>query len=337
MMFRLLTGEFPYANAIDDWHRFALLQEIRAGLTVAPSSLRPDLDGRIDSIFRQATVREPSRRFASMNAMADALGEVLGLPPTTVTLRIQEIEPRAGADDSPTEALLTSPADLIFVKIPRGSFEMGSRENYFGNEGPVRRVGLSGDFLLGVFPVTQVQYRRLMGDAAAPYFDGMDAAPMENVTWFDAIHFCNALSQVEGFPPYYRVVGDRVTRQGGPGYRLPTEAEWEYACRAGGSGRYSFGDDPALLPQHAWFQENSRDSVQPVGHWPANRFGLHDMHGNVWEWCWDWYGPHEPSASVDPTGPDSGTTRVLRGGSWYDPRPASARRRDSGGSRTIPA
>jgi eukaryotic-like serine/threonine-protein kinase len=322
LMFRLLTGSFPYRNPVDDWHRYAILQEIREGLTVAPSSLRPELNGRIDALFQKATEREPTRRFVSMNALADALGELLGLPPTISSLRIQQIGPRAGVESAPTEALVPSPTDLILVRIPHGSFAMGSRENYFGNEGPVRRVTLARDFLLGVFPVTQGQYRRLMGNAAAPYFEGIDAAPMESVTWLDAIHFCNALSEAEGLRPYYRIDGERVTGHGGPGYRLPTEAQWEYACRAGHSERYSFGDDPALLPQHAWFQENSRDSVQPVGQWPANRFGLHDMHGNVWEWCWDWYGPYEPSACLDPAGPERGTTRVLRGGSWYDPPPS---------------
>jgi formylglycine-generating enzyme required for sulfatase activity len=145
---------------------------------------------------------------------------------------------------------------------------------------------------------------------------------MENVTWFDAVHFCNALSELEGLPSYYGIDGEHVTRQGGPGYRLPTEAEWEYACRAGGWERYSFGSDPELLVRHAWFQDNSLDSTHPVGHWPANPFGLHDMHGNVWEWCWDWYGTYAPRASSNPRGPEQGTMRVLRGGSWDDPAPS---------------
>ena len=321
VMFRLMTGGLPYRNAVNDENRYAILQEIRGGLSVAPSSLRPDLDGRIDALFRKATEREPTQRFVSMNAMADALGELLGLPPTVSSLRIHRIGTPSGIEEPPTEVLTPSPTDLILVRIPNGSFEMGSRDDYFENEGPVRVVTLTRDFLMGVFPVTQGQYRRLMGNAAAPYFDGNDAFPMENVTWFDAIHFCNALSQVEGLRPYYRIDGVHVTCQGGPGYRLPTEAEWEYACRAGCPDRYGFGDDPAMLLQHAWFQDNARDSVQPVGHWPANRFGLHDLHGNVWEWCWDWFGPYDPSAGVDPNGPAWGTTRVLRGGSWYDPAP----------------
>ena len=322
LFFRLLTGAFPYKNPVDDWNRFAILQEIRQGLTAVPSELRPELDSRIDRLFEKATRREPTERFLSMKALGDALGDLLGLPPTVSSIRIQRIEPGDDTDSAPTEALVPSPADLILARIPHGTFYMGSRENYFGNEGPVRRVTLTRDFLIGVYPVTQGQYRRLMGNAASPYFDGNDAVPIENVTWFDSIHFCNALSAVEGLRPYYRIDGERVICQGGPGYRLPTEAQWEYACRAGSSQCYSFGDDPALLTQHAWFQQNSRETVQPVGSWPANRFGLHDMHGNVWEWCWDWFGPYEPPMCLDPTGPEWGTTRVLRGGSWSDPAPS---------------
>jgi serine/threonine protein kinase len=322
VMFRLLIGQFPYRSPIDDWHRFAIIDEIRSGLSVVPSTIRADLDGRIDALFRKATARDPADRFASMNAMADAIGEILGLPSTESSFRIQRIDPTADGESTPTEILTPNAADLVLVRVPSGSFEMGSRENHFGNEAPVRRVTLTRDLLLGVFPVTQAQYRRLMGDATAPYFAGIDAAPMENVSWLDAIHFCNTLSEVEGLGPYYRIDGEQVARLGGPGYRLPTEAQWEYACRAGSDERYSFGSDPALLLRHAWFQENARDSVQPVGHWPANPFGLHDMHGDVWEWCWDWYGPYDPAATVDPTGPEWGKARVLRGGSWYDPAPS---------------
>jgi formylglycine-generating enzyme required for sulfatase activity len=323
MMFRLLTGGFPYQSPVDDRHRYAIVQEIKQGLTVLPSSRRADLDDRFDSVVRKATERDPNRRFASMSALADALGDVIGLPPTQSMLQIQERSARQGWDPSPTEPITPHPADLIVVRIPAGSFEMGSSENHFGNEAPVHVVTLTRDFLLAVFPVTQVQYRNLMGDAAAPYFEGLDAAPMENVTWLDAVHFCNALSDVEGLTPYYRIDGERVTSHGGPGYRLPSEAEWEYACRAGcGAGAYSFGSDPSLLLRHAWFRDNSQDSVQPVGSWPANPFGLHDMHGNVWEWCWDWFGPYDPAACVDPVGPGCGTARVLRGGSWDDPAPS---------------
>ncbi len=322
LMFRVLTGEFPYRDLVEDRNRSTIIQEIRDGLTVVPSSRRAEVDGRVDAVFQKATRREPGRRYHSMAAMADELGELLGIGPTPAVMRIQERAGRASSDPSPTEALFPSAGHLVLARIPAGSFPMGSSADEFGDEAPVRRVSLTREFLLGVYPVTQDQYRRLMGGAARPYFDGNPAAPMENVTWLDAIHFCNALSEVENLPPYYQIDGERVTCLGGRGYRLPTEAEWEYACRAGSAGPYHFGDDPELLPRHAWFQDNSRDSVQPVGCWPANAFGLHDMHGNVWEWCWDWYGPYDPAACVDPTGPARGGARVLRGGSWNDPAPS---------------
>ena len=254
-----------------------------------------------------------------MIAMADDLGELLGFACPPAGLRIHRLAGSHASDPSPTEALSPDEGRLILARIPAGSFEMGSNEGVFDDEAPARRVMLSHDFLLGVFPVTQGQYRRLMGGAARPYFDGIDAAPRETVTWLDAVHFCNALSEVEDLPPYYRIDGDRVSRRGAPGYRLPTEAEWEYACRAGGLGAYHFGDDPGRLAEYAWFQDNSRDSIQPVGFWSANAFGLHDMNGNVWEWCWDWYSPYDPATCADPIGPTIGTARVLRGGSWSDP------------------
>ncbi len=322
LLFRLLTGEFPYRSLAEDRNRSSIIREIRDGLTVVPSSRRVEVDPRVDAVFRRATEREPERRYHSMGSLADDLGELLGIEAAPTVIGIRELGAVASYDPSPTEAFSPDDGQLVLSRIPAGRFEMGSSADGFVDEVPVRRVSVSRDFLLGVYPVTQGQYRRLMGDAARPYFDGNPAAPMENVTWLDAIHFCNALSEVEEVPPYYRIDGERVACVGGPGYRLPTEAEWEYACRAGSAAAYHFGDDPALLPGFAWFQENSRDSVQPVGLWPANAFGLHDMHGNVWEWCWDWYGPYDPADCIDPTGPNRGSARVLRGGSWSDPAPS---------------
>jgi serine/threonine protein kinase len=322
LTFRLLTGEFPYRNLVEDRNRSSIIEEIRDGLTALPSSRRAGVDPRVDAIFQQATAREPGKRYHSMGAMADDLGEYLGLEATPAVLWIQELAGRGASDPSPTEALSPSAGHLVLARVAAGTFEMGSSSDQFGDEAPVRRVSLTRDLLIGVYPVTQGQYRRLMGEAARPYFEGNPAAPMENVTWLDAIHFCNALSEVENLPPYYRIDGERVACLGGRGYRLPTEAEWEYACRAGSMADYHFGGDPGLLLRHAWFQDNSRESIQAVGLWPANALGLHDMHGNVWEWCWDWYGPYDPAACVDPMGPARGTARVLRGGSWSDPAPS---------------
>jgi serine/threonine protein kinase len=143
LMFRLLTGEFPYQNRLEDQNRLGIVQEIRDGLTVVPSARRADLDSRIDRIFRLATERDPSRRYHSMNAMADDLGELLGFPTAPTVMRIQQLGERGASDPSPTVALSPSAGHLILARIPAGSFDMGSSEGYFGNETPVRRVTLT--------------------------------------------------------------------------------------------------------------------------------------------------------------------------------------------------
>jgi len=126
---------------------------------------------------------------------------------------------------------------------------------------------------------------------------------VETVSWNDALAFCDKLSDQEGYQ-----------------YRLPTEAEWEYTCRAGTTTAYSFGDDVSRLGEYAWYEDNSAGITHPVGELQPNAWGLCDMHGNVWEWCQDWYGPYESLKVVtNPTGPVSGTSRVLRGGAFSSP------------------
>jgi formylglycine-generating enzyme required for sulfatase activity len=143
--------------------------------------------------------------------------------------------------------------------------------------------------------------------------------PVNRVSWFDAVTFCNMVSESAGLKPCYRIQGETVEWVGSEGYRLPTEAEWEYACRAGSQTRWCFGDDEGNLGEYAWYNANA-DAPQPVERKRANVWGLYDMHGNVWEWCWDWeaeYPELPPRYSLaDPRGPGQGTLRVLRGGSF---------------------
>ena len=270
---------------------------------------------------------------------------------------------------------------MELVLIPAGEFKMGSGESaeataaffkknygmdylkagFFKDEHPQHRVRITKPFYLGTYHVTRGQFRQFVKDsgyktdaekAKPPGAEGWDAEkkdfafskdyswrnagfeqtdehPVVNVSWNDAVAFCRWLSKKEGKT-----------------YRLPTEAEWEYACRAGTTSRYYSGDDPETLakvanvadatakakfPDWKWTIKASDGYVftAPVGQFKPNAFGLYDMHGNAWQWCADWYGKdyYGKSPADDPTGPDSGNVRVLRGGCWFNwpdcPRSAS--------------
>ncbi|MAG93797.1 MAG: hypothetical protein CMJ48_08625, partial [Planctomycetaceae bacterium] len=238
---------------------------------------------------------------------------------------------------------------LTMVLIPPGEFLMGSTDEErarflkeataAGNqsaldatnaEGPQHRVAITKPFYLSACEVTQEQYRLVAGTSPS-YFsssgDGKETVagqvthrhPVENVSWLDAVSFCNKLSAQEERQPSYAIAESNVTRANGNGYRLPTEAEWEYACRAGSTGAFHFADEGAL-DNHAWIAGNSRDATHPVGAKQPNGFGVYDMYGNVLEWCWDWYAVEHYKTRAgrggvnDPLGPAAGLARVLRGG-----------------------
>jgi formylglycine-generating enzyme required for sulfatase activity len=198
----------------------------------------------------------------------------------------------------------TNSIEMEFVLIPSGSFTMGADKNVEAaddRETPQHRVNISKDFYLGKYEVTQQQWRAVMGmDRDPSRYRGSN--PVELVSWDDAQEFIDRLNQKEGHKRY----------------RLPTEAEWEYAARAGTASTYSFGDDAGSLSDYAWFNGNSGKATHPVGQKQPNPWGLYDMYGNVWEWVQDWYGDryYSDSASSDPKGPNSGSQRVNRGGSW---------------------
>jgi formylglycine-generating enzyme required for sulfatase activity len=216
------------------------------------------------------------------------------------------------------------------VLIPAGSFDMGSPDSdkdAENDERPQHRVRIARPFYLGATEVTQGQYRAVTGENPS-YFKGSYDLPVEMVSWHDAIAFCNKLSEREGLKPYYQF-GTGV-HSGGEGYRLPTEAEWEYACRAGSTTRYSFGNDAANLGEYAWYVGNSGGQMHPVGQKRPNAWGLYDMHGNVYEWCRDGYEAdyYQTRHGVNPLGPSQAALHVSRGGSWnFNPRNARAARR----------
>ncbi|MBU0551939.1 SUMF1/EgtB/PvdO family nonheme iron enzyme, partial [Myxococcota bacterium] len=207
------------------------------------------------------------------------------------------------------------------VLIPAGSFLMGSPKGEgHDDEQPQHKVTLSRPFLMMTTPVTQWQWHQVMGDNPSDFSNKPDSKqrPVKNVSWFDVMAFCNALSKREGWMrEAYQQVGDECRRiDGADGYRLPTEAEWEYACRAGTKTAYWSGENKADLARVGWYGENSGGRTHPVGEKPANPYGLFDMHGNVWEWVDDWYGDYPNGDVTDPKGPSKGSIRVMRGGSW---------------------
>ena len=290
---------------------------------------------------------------------------------------------------------LTNSLGMKLVLIPAGEFLMGSPDSdkdAYDDEKPQHRVRITQAVLPGDPAVTVGQFRRVVesagyrteaerdgeggfgwteqaGQGVYSQFEGhpkyswrftgfeqTDEHPVVNVTWEDAIAFCNELSKLEGLKPYYRIGAEELTggdeyrlpteadyrigageQSGGEGYRLPTEAEWEYACRAGSTTKYGFGDDASELGQYAWYDGNCLPNQEllgygwawyggnagwkthPVGQKRPNDFGPFDMHGNVWEWCWDWYDAryYSQSPDADPAGPYRTEYRVIRGGGFY--------------------
>jgi formylglycine-generating enzyme required for sulfatase activity len=212
---------------------------------------------------------------------------------------------------------------LVMMELPGGSFHMGSPDAddmAYENEKPSHLVTVSG-LRIAVTPVTAGLYAEVMQRQEPP--EDQRQLPAVDVYWSDAIEFCNRLSTREAYRPCYRrYFGRWICNWRADGYRLPTEAEWEYACRAGTTTRYSCGDDSERLERYAWFDKTG--GPYEVARKLPNPWGLYDMHGNVWEWCWDWYGPYTAQPAKDPHGPKKFLSarawgRVVRGGSFVSP------------------
>jgi formylglycine-generating enzyme required for sulfatase activity len=193
------------------------------------------------------------------------------------------------------EKTITSPViGAQFVLISPGTFMMGDVNQH--------EVVISKPFYVQTAEVTQGQWQRIMGDNPSIFRDCGSDCPVENISWSDALQFIRKLNQME------------KTHK----YRLPTEAEWEYACRAGSTAKYSFGGNEAELGDYAWYDINSARRTHPVAKKKPNAWGLYDMYGNVWEWCQDGYDDYPSGKVTDPKGLPAGQHRVLRGGSWLN-------------------
>jgi len=202
------------------------------------------------------------------------------------------------------------------VRIEPGEFRMGSPSGEKDRDDDETRhqVSITQGFAIGSTEVTQALYKAVMGENPSRFKGNNN--PVEQVSWHDVVELCNRLSEMEGLESAYRISGETVTwDRSANGYRLPTEAEWEYAARGGEEQVYSGSDD---IGDVAWYSSNSGKRTHEVGGKQANGWGLYDMTGNVWEWVWDWYGEYPSGTVTDPVGPSTGSNRVHRGGSWYD-------------------
>ncbi|MEY4567006.1 MAG: Serine/threonine-protein kinase PrkC [Planctomycetota bacterium] len=295
-IFHALTGEIP--EGIVDWEEL-------------PEAMRP--------LLRRAMSKYPADRFSSAQEMYEALQAlVTSTQQTTTTTAVPitlQTEVRIIPESPPEFVLrmepnltppetLTNSLGMEFRLIQAGSFLMGSpkSEPKRQDDEIQHQVTLTHPFYLGIYPVQQKEYERLMGINPS-HFRG-DDHPVEQVCWDDAIAFIARLNSLE------------AEKLAGRVYRLPTEAEWEYACRAGTLTSYLLGNTTKVLESYAWYDRNSLSTTHPVGEKIANAWGLHDLVGNVFEWCYDWYDAYPRGTITDPSGPRHGKYRVARGSSW---------------------
>ena len=287
-------------------------------LTALQSQLEPAIAGQQAEARRLGQLEEQvftaiTRQQAATQRLTDLAGQVEVVTQELREARVEldavreEIEalavapPAAAAEDAAPSKTWANTLGMTFVLIPAGSFDMGS-ESGDADEQPVRSVTINKPFYIGQFEVTQAQWHAVMESDPSQFTDDPNR-PVESVSWNDAQEFITKLSAMEPDATY----------------RLPTEAEWEYAARAGSVAAYAFGDDAVQLDAYAWYADNAGNTTHPVGEKQPNAWGAYAMQGGVWEWVQDRYGAYPSESATEPAGPPPGNRRVIRGGSWLSP------------------
>lgn len=250
-------------------------------------------------------------------------------------MRNEDVTESTEPEGDSNHTIITPPEN--FVLITGGTFEMGSPDTEaWRSEDEIQHTVTVNDFYMSMYEVTQAEYIEVTGNNPSSFSD--DMFPVETVSWLDAVRYCNARSELEGLKPVYSIEGQTVTwDRSAEGYRLPTEAEWEYACRAGTTTPFNtensisaeeanyYGHYPYEIEDNYFSQGNLdtkpgeyRQTTVDVSSFSPNGWGLYNMHGNVGEWVWDYYGAYNTEEQNNPTGADTGTLRVYRGGGWND-------------------
>lgn len=288
-----------------------LQQDVDERLTALQNQVEPAIGGQQAEARRLGQLEDQvftamTRQQAATQRLTELAGQVESVTQELRAVReeiaaLAAAPPAAAAADTGPSKTWTNDLDMAFVLIPAGSFEMGS-ESGDADEQPVRLVTLDKPFYIGRFEVTQAQWFAVMESDPSQFTDDPNR-PVESVSWEDAQAFIAKLNATEP----------------GAMYRLPTEAEWEYAARAGSTTAYAFGADAAQLDDYAWYAANAGNITHPVGEKQPNAWGVHAMHGGVWEWVQDRYGPYPSETATDSNRPPPGIRRVLRGGSWLSP------------------
>jgi formylglycine-generating enzyme required for sulfatase activity len=293
--------------AKDPADRYPAAEAMAADLDALLAADEPRRPARLPKLPRQPPAWRrylgPAVGLAVVAGLAVAawayLGPLVGSPPAKSTDRVPE----------PGLPTITNSIGMVLARVPDGKFVMGDSRIA---DAPPHRVGITRPFLIGVHEVTQKEYKDVVGSNPSEFLS--ELRPVDSVTWNEAVEFCEKLSVR---------ASEKVA---GRAYRLPTEAEWEFACRAG-SGT-AFGIGMTISPETANTRLSGLHSTAPVGTYPPNRWGLYDMQGNVWEWCADWYDAEyyrDAPVAQDPPGPEKPTrTKVTRGGSWQT-EPADCR------------
>jgi len=337
--------EFSQQLTVDEYHRKLLEVDAQGGRARCVYSR--DEDGKI---LYTAVWDYPAKPQAMPAPIAD--DDFQAVAPFN-SVRAQKYQ-QACAAHLKLPAEFTNSIGMTFRLIPPGTFTIGcsaeeiatskqylyteyesDRPARCDSEGPQQVVTITKPFYLGITEVTQQQFQIVIGQNPSSYAEtgssqnmvtGMDRsnAPVEDVTWMGTLEFCNRLTEHEKLESAYQITPQLISQTGTGGYRLPTEAEWEFACRAGTTSRFSCGDTALLLQKHGWFVDNNSSELpSEVGKLAPNPFGLYDMHGNVWEWvhdCWrpDTYKSWTGSAAVDPRMDTSSVDRrVIRGGDFF--------------------
>jgi formylglycine-generating enzyme required for sulfatase activity len=279
-----------------------------------PLRLRPGEHGLVVSgddfemVTRSFTVKRGSDEPLRVTLVPKVEQVVQTPPPPPPVEPLPTPQPKLPPAPSGPLPTITNSIGLQLVQIPAGEFLMGSPDSdseASSDEKPQHRVQITQPFYLGMFEVTQAQYQRVMGSNPSNFKDDSGLLPVETVSWQDAQEFCAKLSDLTD------------EKQAGRQYRLPTEAEWEYACRAGTQTKFSFGEDDKDRGEYAWFSGNSGGATHPIGQKKPNEWGLFDMHGNVWEWCADDLRGYTSAPTADLVGSAVASARSLRGGSWF--------------------